>query len=156
MGITKTDGFSTETNKMANALKALGHPARLEIIRFLIKTPNSICNDVVDAIPLAQSTISRHLSELKNVGLISGKQSGTNIYYTINDKIWEEMNNYLVVLFSEHKLPHVNPSVTSTVVVKPTHKSTNEIEKKPVKHAIKFRSDLKKYNYKFNHKKKPE
>ena len=155
MGITKTAGFSAETNQMANALKALGHPARLEIIRFLIKTPNSICNDVVEAIPLAQSTISRHLSELKSVGLITGKHSGTNIHYTLNDKIWEEINNYLVNLFSEHQLEPAAKKVVKKDPIKTSLESLQP-EKKAVRHIIKIRSDLKKYNYEFNHKKKPE
>lgn len=86
MGITKTEGFSTKVNDMAEVLKALGHPARLAIIEFLAKSPSCICNDIVDEIPLAQPTISRHLSELKKVGLIQGSIEGKNICYCINEE----------------------------------------------------------------------
>ncbi|MEL7148415.1 MAG: metalloregulator ArsR/SmtB family transcription factor [Bacteroidota bacterium] len=64
MGITKTDGFSEKINSMADVMKALGHPARLSIMQFLAASPSCICNDLVDELPLAQPTISRHLSEL--------------------------------------------------------------------------------------------
>ena len=81
MGITKTIGFSNETNEMAEILKALGHPARLEIVKFLMKSSSCICGDIVTVLPLAQSTVSKHLSELKIVGIIKGTITGHNICY---------------------------------------------------------------------------
>lgn len=84
MGITKTFGFDTETNEMAEILKALGHPARLAIVNHLVKTPSCICGEIVEILPLAQSTVSKHLSELKKVGLIQGNISGNNICYCLN------------------------------------------------------------------------
>jgi len=89
MGITKTDGFTKEINQTADILKVLGHPARLAIIEHLAKSPSCICNDIVDEIPLAQPTISRHLSELKRVGLIQGTIEGKNVCYCINDNVWK-------------------------------------------------------------------
>ena len=86
MGITKTDGFSEKVNHMAEVLKALGHPARLSIMQYLAASPSCICNDLVDELPLAQPTISRHLSELKKVGLIQGTISGKNICYCIDQE----------------------------------------------------------------------
>ena len=91
MGITKVEGFETHIIEMADVLKALGHPARLSIIEFLAKSPSCICNDLVDEIPLAQPTISRHLSELKKVGLIQGTITGKNICYCINEKTWSKV-----------------------------------------------------------------
>jgi ArsR family transcriptional regulator, arsenate/arsenite/antimonite-responsive transcriptional repressor len=88
MGITKTYGFTEKVNKMADIFKALGHPARLAIVEYLAKSPSCICNDIVDQIPLAQPTISRHLSVLKAVGLIKGSIDGKNICYCINSEIW--------------------------------------------------------------------
>lgn len=76
---------------MAEVLKALGHPARLAIIEFLAKSPSCVCNDIVDEIPLAQPTISRHLSELKKVGLIQGTIEGKNICYCINQERWSDV-----------------------------------------------------------------
>jgi len=88
MGTTKTDGFDFDTNQMAEILKAIGHPARLSILKYLASTPNCICNDIVDVVPLAQPTISRHLTELKKVGLIMGNIKGKNICYCINKRNW--------------------------------------------------------------------
>ena len=91
MGITKTEGFATKVTDMAEVLKALGHPARLAIIEFLAKSPSCVCNDIVGEIPLAQPTISRHLSELKKVGLIQGSIEGKNICYCINEERWSDV-----------------------------------------------------------------
>jgi len=91
MGITKTDGFELRIAEMAEILKALGHPARLAIMEYLAKTPACICNDIVDELPLAQPTISRHLAELKKVGLIQGTIEGKNICYCINDDRWMQV-----------------------------------------------------------------
>ena len=95
MGITKTEGFNIQVTKMAEMLKALGHPARLGIILHLANTPGCICNDLIDVIPLAQPTISRHLSELKKVGLIQGNIEGKNICYCINESVWNEIKQVL-------------------------------------------------------------
>ncbi|MEM6717750.1 MAG: metalloregulator ArsR/SmtB family transcription factor [Bacteroidota bacterium] len=95
MGITKTIGFSEEVNTMSEVLKALGHPARLSIMQYLANSPSCICNDIVMELPLAQPTISRHLSELKKVGLIQGEISGKNICYCINSQKWQEVLQYL-------------------------------------------------------------
>ena len=100
MGITKTIGFSEEVNAMAEILKALGHPARLSIMQFLANSPSCICNDIVMELPLAQPTISRHLSELKKVGLIQGEISGKNICYCINSQKWHEVLYYLETITS--------------------------------------------------------
>jgi DNA-binding transcriptional ArsR family regulator len=84
MGTTKSDGFSTETNELAHLFKALGHPARIAIIQFLRKQESCICNDLVNELPLAQPTVSQHLKELKNAGIIQGSISGTSICYCLN------------------------------------------------------------------------
>jgi DNA-binding transcriptional ArsR family regulator len=95
MGITKTIGFSEEVNTMSEILKALGHPARLSIMHYLAKSQSCICNDIVMELPLAQPTISRHLSELKRVGLIQGEIAGKNICYCINSQKWRDVLQYL-------------------------------------------------------------
>lgn len=95
MGITKTTGFSKEVTNMAEILKALGHPARLSIMQYLAESPSCICNDIVMELPLAQPTISRHLSELKRVGLIQGTITGKNICYCINSQQWQKVVHYL-------------------------------------------------------------
>ena len=98
MGITKTEGFETRVAEMADVLKALGHPARLAIMEFLAKSPSCICNDIVDELPLAQPTISRHLSELKRVGLIQGTIEGKNICYCINTNGWQQVQDLVTQL----------------------------------------------------------
>lgn len=95
MGITKTDGFDETTNQLADIFKALGHPARLAIMDFLVKSSTCICGDIVNELPLAQSTVSRHLTELKRVGLIKGNISGNNICYCINDETWQSVIDFM-------------------------------------------------------------
>lgn len=105
MGITKTEGFGEETLRMAEIIKALGHPARLAIMEFLAKSPSCICNDIVGEVPLAQPTVSRHLSELKKVGLIKGQVSGKNMCYCIDRDAWSAAMDYLQGLSSHIIMP---------------------------------------------------
>jgi ArsR family transcriptional regulator, arsenate/arsenite/antimonite-responsive transcriptional repressor len=87
MGLTKTEYFTPQQNQLANIAKALGHPARVAIIEFLLKTNNTcICGDIVNELPLAQPTVSQHLKELKNAGIITGNIEGTAICYCIDEK----------------------------------------------------------------------
>jgi ArsR family transcriptional regulator len=102
MGITKTEHFTDEQNELAILTKALGHPARIAIIQYLIKVESCICGDIVNELPLAQPTISQHLKELKNAGLIKGNFEGNAICYCLNevgfDKIkgfFQHVNTYL-------------------------------------------------------------
>lgn len=95
MGITKTFGFAYKINEMADVLKALGNPARLKIIQLLMANPKSTCGDFLVMLPLAQSTVSKHLSELKRVKLIKGKNVGNNIYYSLNEKTWERVKEFV-------------------------------------------------------------
>lgn len=73
MGATKTEHFTEQQNRMASIAKALGHPARIAIIEYLLKVNACICSDIVEELPLAQPTISQHLKELKNAGLLKEK-----------------------------------------------------------------------------------
>jgi DNA-binding transcriptional ArsR family regulator len=95
MGITKTFGFAFKINEMADVLKALGNPARLKIIQLLMSNPKSTCGDFLVMLPLAQSTVSKHLSELKRVKLIKGKNVGNNIYYSLNEKTWQRVTDFV-------------------------------------------------------------
>ena len=90
MGISKADIFSREDNLLARFAKALGHPARIAILRLLAQRQACICGDIVEEIPLAQSTISQHLKELKNAGLIKGEIEGASICYCIDEAEWEK------------------------------------------------------------------
>lgn len=103
MGITKTDNFSIEQNRMARLAKALGHPARIAILEVLIKRNTCICGDLVEELPLSQSTVSQHLRELKDVGIIKGEIEGTSVCYCIDEKIWKELKDTMNTLFDTYK-----------------------------------------------------
>src|SRR5690554_178324 len=94
MGVTKPNHFTEKQNQVAIMAKALGHPARIAIIEHLLKVNACICNDIVDELPLAQSTISQHLKELKNAGLIKGEIEGNSICYCINEETFEVLKEY--------------------------------------------------------------
>lgn len=91
MGLTKSEIFTKEQNDIAKIAKVLGHPARIAILQHLFKKNSCICGDLVNAVGLAQPTISQHLKELKNVGIIKGTIEGTSICYCINSKNWKNI-----------------------------------------------------------------
>lgn len=90
MGLTKSEIFTEKQNKLAAMMKALAHPARIAIIQQLLKAQACICGDLVEELGLAQATISQHLKELKNVGLIQGTIEGTSVCYCIDPKVWKQ------------------------------------------------------------------
>lgn len=94
MGATKTDHFTAQQNKIAIIAKALGHPARVAIIEHLLKVNACICSDIVEELPLAQPTISQHLKELKNAGLIIGNIEGNSVCYCINKSTFDMLKAY--------------------------------------------------------------
>jgi DNA-binding transcriptional ArsR family regulator len=100
MGVTKTENFNKKQNQLAAFAKVLGHPARVAILEYLLKQQTCICGDLVDALPLAQATVSQHLKELKSVGLIKGEIEGTSVCYCINEPVWEEARDMLLSLFT--------------------------------------------------------
>ena len=100
MGLTKSEIFTERQNRMATMLKALAHPARIAIIQQLVKRQACICGDLVDELGLAQATISQHLKELKNAGLIQGTIEGTSVCYCIDPKVWKQYQTLLNDFFS--------------------------------------------------------
>jgi DNA-binding transcriptional ArsR family regulator len=98
MGITKTAGFTLEQIELAILAKAIGHPARIAIIEYLLKTDSCICGDIVNELPLAQPTVSQHLKELKNAGLIKGNIEGTAICYCINPDTIDKIENHFGII----------------------------------------------------------
>ena len=94
MGATKTEHFTDRQNQIATIAKALGHPARIAIIEYLMKVNECICGDIVNELPLAQPTVSQHLKELKNAGIIKGSIDGNSICYCIDEKTIEILNTY--------------------------------------------------------------
>src|ERR1700712_4597495 len=94
MGATKTEHFTDKQNQIAILSKALGHPARVAIIDYLLSVDACICGDIVNELPLAQPTVSQHLKELKNAGLIKGNIEGNSICYCIDEKALQKLQNY--------------------------------------------------------------
>ena len=99
MGITRTDIFSDEQNRLAVMLKAIAHPARIAILEHIIKANACICGDLVDELGLAQATISQHLKELKNAGFIKGTIEGTSVCYCIDAKVWKQYKKEIESFF---------------------------------------------------------
>ncbi|MCR8558295.1 metalloregulator ArsR/SmtB family transcription factor [Mucilaginibacter sp. BJC16-A38] len=88
MGLTKTEIFTEEQNRLAVMLKALAHPARIAILQQIINANACICGDLSVELGLAQATISQHLKELKTAGLIQGTIEGVSVCYCIEPKAW--------------------------------------------------------------------
>ena len=103
MGITKSYEFSAKENKLARYAKALGHPARVAILKVLAKRQECVCGDIVDELPLSQSTVSQHLKELKEAGLIKGEIDGVRVCYCIDEKEWKVAQLWLNQLFDSYK-----------------------------------------------------
>ena len=103
MGTTKSEEFTIKDNKIAKYAKALAHPARIAILQVLLKQQSCICGDIVYELPLSQSTVSQHLKELKDSGLIKGDVEGAKVCYCIDEKEWELAKNYLNGLFDGYK-----------------------------------------------------
>lgn len=103
MGLTKTEEFTKAQNDLAVLAKALGHPARIAILQFLIKSKSCVCGDIVDELPLSQSTVSQHLKELKNAGLIKGDIDGPSVCYCIDEKTWTKAKKVVGELFESFK-----------------------------------------------------
>jgi DNA-binding transcriptional ArsR family regulator len=99
MGVTKTEMFTEQQNRLAVLLKAVAHPARIAILQHLIKAKACICGDLVGELGLAQATISQHLKELKEVGLIKGTIEGTSVCYCIDPHTWQQVKQELDTLF---------------------------------------------------------
>lgn len=100
MGLTKSEIFSDKQNRLANMMKALAHPARIAIIQHLVKINACICGDLVEELGLAQPTISQHLRELKNIGLIQGTIEGTSVCYCIDPKVWKQFKTSFEAFFA--------------------------------------------------------
>ena len=103
MGATKSDEFSVKDNRVARYAKALAHPARIAILQYLVKQQSCVCGDIVEELPLSQSTVSQHLKELKEAGLIKGEIEGVKVCYCIDEKEWNLAQAHINQLFSSFK-----------------------------------------------------
>lgn len=103
MGLSKTEEFTKTQNDVAAFAKALAHPARIAILKHLIKTKSCVCGDIVDELPLSQSTVSQHLKELKEAGLIQGNINGASVCYCIDETNWEKAKAAIGELFESYQ-----------------------------------------------------
>ncbi|MFN8248501.1 MAG: metalloregulator ArsR/SmtB family transcription factor [Ferruginibacter sp.] len=103
MGATKSEEFSVKDNRLAKYAKALSHPARVAILKLLIKKQACICGDIVDELPLSQSTVSQHLKELKSAGLIKGDIEGAKVCYCIDENEWKIAQSLIAEIFMSYQ-----------------------------------------------------
>lgn len=89
--INKKEVFDADLLEFAEFAKVLSHPARIAILKTLAEKQMCICGEIVEVLPLAQSTVSQHLKELKNIGLISGEIEGVKSCYCIN---WTKLDYF--------------------------------------------------------------
>lgn len=99
MPVTKAEEFSVRDNRVAAYAKALSHPARVAILKMLIDKNACICGDIVEELPLSQSTVSQHLKELKAAGLVKGDIDGVKVCYCIDGAEWKKLTEVMGELF---------------------------------------------------------
>ncbi|MEI2748830.1 MAG: metalloregulator ArsR/SmtB family transcription factor [Ferruginibacter sp.] len=104
MAIHKKESFTQKEQDLAAFAKALAHPARIAVLKVLAEKNECICGEIVDVLPLAQSTVSQHLKELKSAGLIDGSVDGPRSCYCINWKAFEKFNQEFTSLFQKLKI----------------------------------------------------
>ncbi len=100
MGASRTDLFTEEQNAIALLAKAIAHPARIAIVQYLLRTGSCVNGLLVDELGLAQPTISQHLRELKEAGLIKGSVEGPKVNYCIDPMGWAKAKELLEGLLS--------------------------------------------------------
>jgi ArsR family transcriptional regulator len=101
MGTKQLASYTKKEIDLANLAKALGHPARIAILNLLIDKQTCFCGDIVDELPIAQSTVSQHLKELKKTGLIKGEIEGAAVCYCIDEKKWSTAQKLILGLFDK-------------------------------------------------------
>jgi DNA-binding transcriptional ArsR family regulator len=104
MGATKSYEFGAIENRIARYAKALAHPARIAIINLLVTRQTCVCGDLVDELPLSQSTVSQHLKELKDAGLIKGEIEGAKVCYCIDEKEWMQAKELFEKVFKSYTI----------------------------------------------------
>jgi len=101
MAASKKEEFKTEDIWLADIAKALSHPARIRILKILTEMNVCMCGDIVELLPLSQSTVSQHLKELKRVDLIQGDIDGPKVCYCVNNKTLQKAKKELDKLFNQ-------------------------------------------------------
>jgi DNA-binding transcriptional ArsR family regulator len=105
---SKTELFDIELQKIAEVFKALAHPARLAILKYLAETKTCITGDLSEELPLSRTTINQHLTELKKVELIHGTIDGVKTNYCLNYSRIVELQDKMLKLISDFDLIYKN------------------------------------------------
>lgn len=103
MAINKRNEFDAKEVELADFAKAVSHPARIAILKTLAQKDGRICGEIVEVLPLAQSTVSQHLKELVNAGLIKGTIDGPKSCYCINWDVFEKFEKTFGQFFTKTK-----------------------------------------------------
>lgn len=98
---SKTELFEPEIQQYAELFKALSHPARIAILKYLADTRTCITGDISEELPLSRSTVNQHLAELRKVGLIQGHIEGINTKYCLNPEVIQKMREDTNSLFDQ-------------------------------------------------------
>ncbi|MCB0355148.1 MAG: winged helix-turn-helix transcriptional regulator [Bdellovibrionales bacterium] len=103
MATSKSHEFDSKTVTLARYAKALSHPARIAILETLAERASCICGEIVEVLPLAQSTVSQHLKELQSAGLITGEIEGVTSCYCLNPKAIKDIETLFPTLLKKLK-----------------------------------------------------
>ncbi|HBK83921.1 MAG TPA: transcriptional regulator [Flavobacterium sp.] len=150
MGLTKHIAYKEDINQIAEIFKALGHPARIQIMSVLLSQKSCSCGTIVDILPLAQSTVSNHLLELKKANLVSLTFIGKSSVYSINKENFKTISQFINNFSIEHKKSNFKTIANS--LHNPEIKVMN-FDIKPIPTVAKSSTNLKQYNYQFKNKK---
>ena len=101
MAFSKKNSFDARQTRIAALANVLSHPARIAILETLAARKSCICGEIVEVLPLSQSTVSQHLKELREIGLIKGEIDGPRSCYCIDLKKWAEMVLDMQTFFDE-------------------------------------------------------
>ena len=103
MGLTKTELFTDYQNRLAELAKALGHPARIAILELISQKGACFCGDIVEELPLSQSTVSQHLKAMKEAGILRGEIEGPHRCYCIDNKTCQDFLKLIAGMFAKAK-----------------------------------------------------
>ncbi|MEN9510327.1 MAG: hypothetical protein RLZZ370_146 [Bacteroidota bacterium] len=105
MARRKAEQFDSPDLELGSLAKALGHPARIKIVKMLLASGSLNCKDIVSNMPLSQSTVSQHLAELKQAGIIEGRGFRTSMIYSVNKDVLKSMHSVMGELFFPKSKP---------------------------------------------------
>lgn len=150
MGLTKRIGFKEDINNIAEVFKALGHPARIQIMNILLDKESCSCGNIVEILPLAQSTVSNHLLELKKANLVNISFSGKSSIYSVEKDKLNILNQFI-----SNYIENLGVDTFKTTAKTKTISNDELVDftKNSVSMNKKASSYLKQYNYKFKHTK---